>query len=104
MTALYLEPDGRAMARSSDGRLWRSGAQVDTQKQTLLLYSGWFEGTRFQGTYAIAQPDANHTVLKPIGAGVKTLGTLYLTRVPLPDHYPLLERGFHWVNEWAYER
>ena len=31
LTALYLEPDGRVMARSSDGRLWRSSVQVGQQ-------------------------------------------------------------------------
>jgi len=104
LTALYLEPDGRVMARSSDGRLWRAGIQVDPQKRTLSLYSGWFEGTRFQGSYLFAQPDPNHLVLKPFGDGAGMLGTLTLSRVPLPDHYPLLDRGFHWINEWALER
>ncbi len=104
LITLYLEPDGRAMARSGDGRLWRSGVQVDSQKRTLVLSSGWFEGTRFQGKYAFSQSDVDHLVLKPTGDEAKTYGTLSLTRVPLPDHYPLLERGFHWVNEWALER
>lgn len=104
LVELYLEPDGRAMARSSDGRLWRAGVKVNAQTQTLSLYSGWFEGTRFQGTYSFSQPTTGHLVLVPIGDNAKTYGTLSLLRVPLPDHYPLLERGFHWVNEWAMER
>jgi hypothetical protein len=29
---------------------------------------------------------------------------LALVRVPVPMHYPLLDRGFHWVNEWGLER
>jgi len=29
---------------------------------------------------------------------------LRLTRTPTPAHYPLLERGFHFINEWRYER
>jgi hypothetical protein len=29
---------------------------------------------------------------------------LTLTRTPIPSHYPLLERGFHFVNQWALER
>ena len=104
LTALYLEPDGRAMARSSDGRLWRSSVQVSQQDHSFLLSSGWFDGTRFQGRYTFAQPDAYHLVLTPVGDEAKTHGTLSLTRVLLPHHYPLLERGFHWVNEWALER
>lgn len=104
MTALYLEPDGRAMARSSDGRLWRAGVQVNSQKQTFSLYSGWFDGTRFQGFYTFVQPDANHLVLKPSGDRTKSLGTLSLTRIPLAADYPLVDRRFHWVSEWAFER
>ncbi len=104
LIALYLEPDGRAMARSSDGRLWRSSVQVGQQDHSFILDSGWFDGTRFQGRYTFAQPDASHLVLAPTGEDAKTHGILSLTRVPLPDRYPLLERGFHWVNEWALER
>ena len=27
-----------------------------------------------------------------------------LTRTPTPARYPLLERGFHFISEWRYER
>ncbi len=104
MTALFLEPDGRAMARSQDGRLWRAGADIDIRKHTLDLYSGYFEGTRFQGSYVLRQPDPDHLILTPTSGEAKTYGTISLTRVPLPASYPLLERRFHWVNEWALER
>ena len=104
MTALYLEPNGRAMARSSDGRLWRAQAEIDGRAKTLALSSGYFEGTRFEGSYAVSQPDVEHLVLTPTGEDAATHGVLRLTRVPLPARYPLLERQFHWVNEWALER
>jgi hypothetical protein len=32
------------------------------------------------------------------------LTQLILTPVPLPSHYPLLERDFHFVNKWPLER
>jgi hypothetical protein len=52
----------------------------------------------------MTQPDFTHLVLKPIGDAAKTAGTLTLVRVPLPSHYPLEDRGFHFVNEWGLER
>jgi hypothetical protein len=30
--------------------------------------------------------------------------TLTFTRIPLPAQYPLLTRGFHFINEWGVER
>ena len=104
MTALYLEPDGRAMARSSDGRLWRSSARINPVQQTLSLSSGYFEGTHFQAKYAYAQPDPDHLVLTPAGENKTDECTLRLTRVNLPRSYPLLDAHFHWVQEWAVER
>lgn len=104
LTSLALEPDGRVMARSADGRLWRAGMQVDAKEKLFTLYSGWFDGVRFQGRYRYAQPDAQHLILEPFKDATHSLGTLTLTRMPMPAHYPLLERRFHWISEWAYER
>jgi hypothetical protein len=61
-------------------------------------------------------PDASHLVL--VSTAPKTdpkskpdpkakpfvAETVTLTRTPVPTHYPLLDRGFHWVNEWGLER
>ncbi len=100
LTALFLEPSGRLMARSSDNVLWRGGVNFDAAKHTLNLF--------IMGTgaidYALAQPDPTHLVLTPAGKDAAIQPTLQLTRVPLPTHYPLLDRGFHWVNEWGLER
>jgi hypothetical protein len=54
--------------------------------------------------YAVAQPNPSQLLLTPTGEDAKTNGVLTLVRVPLPSHYPLEERGFHWVNEWGLER
>ena len=43
-------------------------------------------------------------VLGGILASPFTPAVLALTRTPTPDHYPLLERGFHFISEWRYER
>ena len=49
-----------------------------------------------------AKPDPKHKPAKP--AAPFTPAVLTLTRTPTPDHYPLLERGFHFISEWRYER
>jgi hypothetical protein len=54
--------------------------------------------------YNFVQPNPDSYILTPTGKDAKTAATLTLSRVPLPAHYPLLERGFHWVNEWGLER
>ncbi len=101
MTDLFLEPSGRTMVRDSSTVLWRGGFHVDDKKNTVNFST---VGSSDHTTYAIAQPDPTHLVLTPTGNDAKTVGTLTLTRVPLPTHYPLLDRGFHLVNEWGLER
>ena len=97
MSDLVLEPDGRLDVRAADGSIW--GGSAYRAGESVLRVSG--PGLPAV-TFAISQPDASHLVLTPI-AGQST-GELRLTRVPLPSHYPLLERGFHLINEWGLER
>ena len=104
MTAIYFEPDGRAMARSSDGRLWRAGATVDAPHHSVSLYSGYFEGVRFDATYTYSQIDSDHMRLEPGGEDKAAHSTLLLARMPEPHDYPLLQTPFRWVHEWALER
>jgi len=104
MTALYFEPDGRVMARSSDGRLWRAGATIDTIHRSVSLYSGYFKGVRFDATYTYSQVDNDHIRLEPEGEEKASHSTLLLTRMPEPHDYPLLQTPFRWVHEWALER
>jgi hypothetical protein len=101
MTDIFLEPSGRVMVRSSDGVLWRGGKQIDDNKHTLQLFSTGHDGAP---VYAATQPDPSHLLLTPTGKDAKNDGVLTLARVPLPTHYPLEDRGFHWVNEWGLER
>jgi hypothetical protein len=101
MMDIFFEPSGRTMVRSSDGVLWRSGTSYDDKKHTLRLFSTGHDGAVL---YAVTQSDPSHLVLTPTGKDAKNDGVLSLTRVPLPSHYPLLDRGFHLVNEWGLER
>jgi hypothetical protein len=97
MTDLFIEPNGRLTLRDSSGILWRAGADVQTKSSTFVLYRESDDPI----VYSFSQPDPAHLVLTPTD---RLSGTLRLTRVPLPTHYPLLERGFHLVNEWPLER
>lgn len=101
MTDIFLEPNGRASVRSSDGVLWVGGVQIDDKKHTLQLFSIGHDGAP---VYAMVQPDPSHLVLTPAGKNAGNDGVLTLTRVPLPAHYLLEERGFHFINEWGLER
>ena len=96
MSDLVLEPDGRLDIRATDGSLW--GGSTYRIGDPQLRFAG--PGLPV-ATFAITQPDAAHLVLTPT-TGVAS--ELRLTRVPLPAHYPLQERGFHLVNEWGLER
>jgi hypothetical protein len=102
LSDIFFEPTGRLMFRSSDGVLWRGGSHLDDKKHTLQLFCVGHDGPPPE--YAITQPDPTHLILTPTGKDAKSDGTLTLTRIPLPSHYPLLDRGFHFVNEWGLER
>jgi hypothetical protein len=101
LTDIFLEPTGRTMLRDSATVLWRAGTDFDDKKHTLTLYT---ETADHPFEFTFAQPDPMHLLLTATGKDAKTTPALALTRVPLPAHYPLQERGFHWVNEWGLER
>jgi hypothetical protein len=98
LTDVFLEPAGRVTARAADGTLW-TGTRYDEARRVVWMWSP----LRRRLTYAIQQTDAEHLVLVP-AADAAGYPTLRLTRVALPQRYPLLDRGFHWVNEFGYER
>jgi hypothetical protein len=102
MSDIFFEPSGRAMFRSSDGALWRGGSNLDDKKHTLQLFCSGHDGP--PPAYTMNQLDSSHLILTPTGKDTKNDGILTLARVPLPSHYPLLDRGFHFVNEWGLER
>jgi hypothetical protein len=99
MTDIFFELSGRMMIRASDQQLWRAGNHYDEAKHTLMIATG-----NGRIVYSVQQPDPMHMILTPTGNDAKTASTLSLTRIPLPSHYPIEDRGFHFVNEWGLER
>jgi hypothetical protein len=114
-TDLYVDNVSHAYTRSVDGELWRTSLHLDARAHTVTIYP---YGLRGITTYSWEMPDANHLVLttvppetpSPQGkspakpAPPFTPQTVSLTRTPTAAHYFLLKRGFHFVNEWGYER
>jgi hypothetical protein len=113
ITDLYVAPSSPAYTRSTDGELWLSGVNLDPKKHTVLI-NCYFIGA--PTNYAWQLSDPNHLILTSVPpnpskpdpkhkpAGPFTPAVLTLTRTPTPAHYPLLERGFHFISEWRYER
>ncbi len=116
ITDLYVAPSNRAYTRSTDGELWLSGVDLDAKKHTVRINCYFIaEPTNYAWQLSDAdhlvltsvapdapKPDPKHPPAKP--AAAFTPAVLTLTRTPTPAHYPLLERGFHWISEWRYER
>ncbi len=113
-TDLYVDTVQRAFSRSTTGELWRTRLTLDDKAKTLKVRC-YIEDPV---TYSFAMPDADHLVLtskapeppkaekgKPAEKPAPfTPEVISLTRVPVPTHYPLLDRGFHLVNQWGLER
>jgi hypothetical protein len=95
--ALYIDDRRGGFYRSRDGALWRCGFQYDGAAQKLGIRS-----VRGGGDYRWELTDADHVILTRQGRGPAL--TVKLRRIATPASFPLLERGFHWVNEWGYER
>jgi hypothetical protein len=93
-TDLYVDTVSRAFLRSTDRALWRTRLKLDAAGHKLQITCYMKEPV----DYIWYMPDSDHLLLKS-----KT-DWASLTRVPVAGHYPLLERGFHFVNEWGLER
>ena len=111
-TDFYVDSATRAFRRSTDLALWRTGLNIDGAAHTIDIRP-------FPGEYVVyswQMPDNDHLVLtstppktdgKGKGAPSKTPfrpEVMTFTRTPIPSSYPLLTRGFHWINEWGLER
>ena len=103
LVQIFMDPDGLVMLRAPSGRLWRIGVTVDAAKHWVNIEPYLFDSEEFGGAYVTIA--ATHDLIRftPLGA-VDKRPALELIRVPTLKNYPLLDRGFHLRNEWAYER
>lgn len=116
VTDLYVAPSSRAYTRSTDGELWLTGFNLNLQKHSVGI-SCYFISPPTNYDWQLSDP--NHLILTSLPPEAPKTGpkdkrakpgapftpaVLTLTRTPTPDHYPLLERGFHFISEWRYER
>jgi len=113
ITDLYVAPSSRAYTRSTDGELWLSGVDLNPKEHTVRMSCYFISAPT---NYAWQLSDPNHLILTSVPpdppkpdpkhkpATPFTPAVLTLTRTPTPAHYPLLERGFHFISEWRYER
>ncbi len=97
-SVLYIDSRQQGFYRSADGALWRCGFQYDEAKHQLRVSAAAIRAAMYDWSL----PDPDHLELKRMAD--KQPVTIHLHRLPAPDHYPLLERKFSWINEWGYER
>lgn len=96
ITDLYIEPSGALNVRVSDGMLLDGDIDFNEARRTVNLDMGLVD---HPVVYGLEQPDASHLVLTPTGDDTRSESVLTFARIPLPTHYPLLDRGFHLVEE-----
>jgi hypothetical protein len=107
---IYIDSNIRAFSRGTGGELWRTRLHQDTTKHAISINIYSYDNRHF----SYAMPDQNHLILTEVPSKEKGKAKpasnplppakVLLTRIPVPTHYPLLDRGFHLVNEWGFER
>lgn len=96
--ALYIDDRRQGFYRTTEGGLWRCTFRLDPKNDRRFTV----DSVRLHIDFDWTEPDPDHLLLtrkvdnEPV--------TLRLHRLTAPEHYPLLERKFSWVNEWGYER
>ncbi|MDX2175887.1 MAG: hypothetical protein SF028_05395 [Candidatus Sumerlaeia bacterium] len=91
------EPGGTVFVRRLDLAVQRYGTDIDAEQRTIELRGRDVEpGTRW--SYVL---DGERLSLEVFDRG--STATVQLERAPAPE-YPLRTRGFHWVQEFPYNR
>jgi hypothetical protein len=115
-TDLYIDTSVRAFTRAQDGALWRTYLNIDPKAHTVEINDFPTPGVK----YSYQMADNDHLTLTSVPPEKPkpdpkaktppepekpfTPAVVALTRTPIPSHYPLLDRGFHLVNQWGLER
>jgi hypothetical protein len=97
---LDIDTATRAAFKDDSGKFSYVPTKTDIGKQTLQFT----RPDKSTITYTTATPEPGHLILTPTGGEEKSAQTMSLTLVSPPDGYPLMTRGFHWVNEYPYQR
>ena len=96
---LIVEQFGFAVVRTMDGKRGFFGAKTDVDGHTLTLHRGGEQPVEYKLHYEQLGPDA--LVLR----GEIAEGPAQITLRKLnPNDFELVKRGFHWVNEYPYNR
>ena len=95
--ALYIDDQRGGFYRSRDGALWRCGFNYNGADKKLGI-----RAVKFSGDYVWELTDLDHLVLSRKDRGQPE--TITFRRIDTSGDFPLLKRGFRWVNEWGYER
>ena len=93
---IFFDPNSDAYFRAANGTLWRSRAIYDRAHQRLrILYE-----VRGMLMFAVERPATDKLTLTPLGPTGADITTLTLSRIPLPNSYPLLQDRIRWVSEF----
>jgi hypothetical protein len=95
--ALYIDDQRGGFYRSRDGALWRCVFNYNGGDKKLGI-----RAVKFSADYVWESSDPDHLVLSRNVRGQTEAITF--RRIDTSGDFPLLKRGFRWVNEWGYER
>ena len=96
IVSIFFDANSDAYFRAANGTLWRSRAIYDRAHQRLrILYE-----VRGMLMFGVVQPNADSLVLKPFGPTGADIKPLTMTRIALPDSYPLLQDRIRWLSEF----
>ncbi len=96
ITTIFFDPNTDMMLRDAQGNMWRSRAIYNRANRTLRILYEAGGMTMFR----VDQLREDLLELVPIGPRSQHLSPVTMTRIPLPQSYPLLQRQFHWVNDF----
>lgn len=85
ITTIYFDANSDAMLRGADGLLWRTRTRYDRKQQVLTLL---YDVTGML-VNRVSQTDPNHLTLSPQKDLTTRFPVMRMTRIPLPDSYPL---------------
>lgn len=99
-TELDIDSNVRAAFRDDAGALSYFKTKIDPARHTVQFIRPDSSTISFEAI----TPDTGHLTLTPIGTEAHTASKLSFSRVSPSGGYPLMNRGFHWISEYPYQR